>query len=469
MKKKHTSVKKLVVIFCLFASASSMAQRIILPGNGAYIYDKNGNYYDIESWDIKNNNNVVGIALITAKTKCLIALKNANSQGRVVWGPDGLVDGVTKTQSNLSNNEPGFAQNDYDGATNTSLEIRNLLPQKNTALYLANAYKFPNGQHGYLPALGELIEMFNNKITINLLLEKVGGEKIEDFWYWSSSQYHQNYRVWAYGGVDSNGNKWFPQLRNEESPLADVYGACLINVRAFGSIPQNVSDISSKTDDNSLSNNTSEKRPTQINEKESTIRSNEGVSPVSKATQNHIEHFNFMGIPLNGTITQFHSQLQKKGFSIYTQPHKRYLPLGISRIRNALSYIKSKTNVEPKYYKGFFFGYECDLAVFCREKDKVVYAVKIVLSHIPGKVTVKKILEDFKEYAKNNFSVFYDLNTLEGGAYALPTWTLYVANNDNTDSIGKVFARVINYDFEYYYYNLEISFIDRPNAPYDEW
>ena len=230
----------LTCIFSLAAWCGTAAETksIVLPSNGIYVFDLKGDFYTSESWNVENNNTVVGIALITDNTKALIALRNANTDGYVVWGPDGLVDGVVTTASNYSNCVPGVAQSDYNGISNTQKEVQQLSPQSNTALYLANAYIFPDNHNGYLPALGELIDMFDRIEAVNDLLEKVDGEKIEDFWYWSSTQHYLYYRAWAYGGTDSPEGRWFAQLRNENSPLVSSYGPCRINVRAFGVIPK---------------------------------------------------------------------------------------------------------------------------------------------------------------------------------------------------------------------------------------
>jgi hypothetical protein len=163
----------IILLMTTWFGATAETKSIIQPSNGVYVFDMNGDFYTSEAWNVDNNSFVVGIALITDNTKALIALKNANTNGYVVWGPDGLVDGVVTTASNSSNGIPGVAESDYNGANNTQMEVQQLSPESNTALYLANAYLFPNDQNGYLPALGELIDMYENIDDINNLLEKV--------------------------------------------------------------------------------------------------------------------------------------------------------------------------------------------------------------------------------------------------------------------------------------------------------
>lgn len=207
---------------------------IDIPANGVYVYDIDGRFITSEFWKSENNSKAVGIALITDRIKAIIALHNAGNGKKVVWGPNGFVNGVTCSNVN-SNAIPGNAIIDYNGENNTLLLKNNLNPGENTALSIASSYIFPNGKNGYLPALGELKEVFDNLNVINELIVKVGGERIEKTWYWSSTLHRQDLRAWAYGG-DASGSRSFAQFRNGDSQLARQYGAAYILVRPFGVI-----------------------------------------------------------------------------------------------------------------------------------------------------------------------------------------------------------------------------------------
>ena len=129
---------------------------------------------------------------------------------------------------------------------------------------------------------------------------------------------------------------------------------------------------------------------------------------------------------------------------------------------NALSQIKSQSNVKHNIYKGTFDGEDCYLAVFYREKDKVVYGIKLIFPQINGKVTAKNMLNAFKQKVKDNYFVQNETNSDPSGSYAIPSWSLVL-------SVGEICADVFNYDFEYYYYNLEIIYLDKINTPTHEW
>lgn len=66
---------------------------------------------------------------------------------------------------------------DIDGARNTN-HLRNIL---NPQIKLADDW--------YIPSLGELFRIFINKKAINAALEFVKGDKLQDRWYWTSTEY----------------------------------------------------------------------------------------------------------------------------------------------------------------------------------------------------------------------------------------------------------------------------------------
>ena len=63
-----------------------------------------------------------------------------------------------------------------DGARNTN-HLRNIL---NPKIKLADDW--------YIPSLGELYRIFINKKAINAALEFVKGDKLQDRWYWTSTE-----------------------------------------------------------------------------------------------------------------------------------------------------------------------------------------------------------------------------------------------------------------------------------------
>lgn len=82
------------------------------------------------------------------------------------------------------------------------------------------------------------------------------------------------------------------------------------------------------------------------------------VSIVSFA-QNTTEHLKFMGIPINGTITQFQSKLLAKGCTL--DRASKALPVGC------------------RIFNGKFVGNKVEIYVYYDEKTKVVYRAKAVI------------------------------------------------------------------------------------------
>lgn len=94
-------------------------------------------------------------------------------------------DGITLTTKENGNEENDQAYYtdkyddavaDMDGARNTN-HLRNIL---NPQIKLADDW--------YIPSLGELYRIFINKKAINAALEFAKGDKLQDRWYWTSTE-----------------------------------------------------------------------------------------------------------------------------------------------------------------------------------------------------------------------------------------------------------------------------------------
>lgn len=94
-------------------------------------------------------------------------------------------DGITlttKSNSDLKADQDYYIDNyddavaDMDGARNTN-HLRNIL---NPKIKLADEW--------YIPSLGELYRIFINKKAINAALEFAKGDKLQDRWYWTSTE-----------------------------------------------------------------------------------------------------------------------------------------------------------------------------------------------------------------------------------------------------------------------------------------
>ena len=85
---------------------------------------------------------------------------------------------------------------DMEGAINTD-HLRNIL---NPQIKLADDW--------YIPSLGELYRIFINKKAINAALEFAKGDKLQDRWYWTSTEGSATY-AWSLYLNDGNAGYWF--------------------------------------------------------------------------------------------------------------------------------------------------------------------------------------------------------------------------------------------------------------------
>ena len=93
------------------------------------------------------------------------------------------------------------------------------------------------------------------------------------------------------------------------------------------------------------------------------------------AIQAQSEHLKFMGIPLDGKINEFHSQLLKKGCTLDEILMKYGKPKG------------------EKVYEGPFAGNSAKIVVFFNEKTKNVYRAKAVISAYSEEQVKQKYFE----------------------------------------------------------------------------
>ena len=170
--------------------------------NGVYIYDSTGLLWNLEDWDVANNDNAVGVAVITDNTRMYITkgTKPQRAWSLDLYGTD--VPGVTNISSSAS---------DYNGQSNTSA-IRAAATSEsvsnNAAHYCYSQTASINGSavHGYLPAIGELRDAYNNKSTVDSAMSLIGGTAMPtDYYIWSSSEDSGGPEGYAWSLYWSNG------------------------------------------------------------------------------------------------------------------------------------------------------------------------------------------------------------------------------------------------------------------------
>ena len=135
-----------------------------------------------------------------------IGLKMGSFGIKIALHDEANGDGITlttKSNSDLKADQDYYidkyddAVADMDGARNTN-HLRNIL---NPQIKLADDW--------CIPSLGELYRIFINKKAINAALEFAKGDKLQDRWYWTSTEISAPY-AWLLGLGDGTGG-WFPK------------------------------------------------------------------------------------------------------------------------------------------------------------------------------------------------------------------------------------------------------------------
>lgn len=139
-----------------------------------------------------------------------IGLKMGSFGIKIALHDEANGDGITlttKSNSDLKADQDYYidkyddAVADMDGARNTN-HLRNIL---NPQIKLADDW--------YIPSLGELYRIFINKKAINAALEFAKGDKLQDRWYWTSTEYSATNAWFLNLGAGGTGN-WLTKASN---------------------------------------------------------------------------------------------------------------------------------------------------------------------------------------------------------------------------------------------------------------
>ena len=139
-----------------------------------------------------------------------IGLKMGSFGIKIALHDEANGDGITLTTKNNSDlkadqdyyiDKYDDAVADMDGARNTN-HLRSIL---NPQIKLADDW--------YIPSLGELYRIFINKKAINAALEFAKGDKLQDRWYWTSTESSAAY-AWLLYLYDGNTYTWFTKASN---------------------------------------------------------------------------------------------------------------------------------------------------------------------------------------------------------------------------------------------------------------
>ena len=139
-----------------------------------------------------------------------IGLKMGSFGIKIALHDEANGDGITlttKSNSGLKADQDYYidkyddAVADMDGARNTN-HLRNIL---NPKIKLADEW--------YIPSLGELYRIFINKKAINAALEFAKGDKLQDRWYWTSTELSATY-AWGLLLTDGTSYYWSTKASN---------------------------------------------------------------------------------------------------------------------------------------------------------------------------------------------------------------------------------------------------------------
>ena len=202
--------------------------------NGLYIYDIDGKFTLPENWNTANNSKAVGVAILGDDCRFVVAKEDI---GQKSWGGYGTdIASLTNYSSQTE------AAKDFAGVTNTRLIIEALGVGNAPAAEACASYTFSNGQTGYLGAAGEWKLARSYKDELNSALELIGGTKMAESYYWTSTEY-SSIIAW-YQCFDSNS-----RLNGDYKDRNLGYVRAFLAIEVSKPLKERVSDLESKIKD----------------------------------------------------------------------------------------------------------------------------------------------------------------------------------------------------------------------------
>ena len=184
----------------------------------ARIQHVDGTLYTAEEWLAAEAAGTVtdadanGVAIKYSRyTSCPHIIHKKATSG--YWGRLGILQTIPITSEN-------YIYYDIDGKTYTDEIVRNYQNYENIAAVNCANTIFPNGQQGYMPAIGQVIAWMNNFSIINKCLNAIGGSEFttSSRRLNSSSQKSDNLSWSVYYSTSKEGNAY---LQNENKEISN--------------------------------------------------------------------------------------------------------------------------------------------------------------------------------------------------------------------------------------------------------
>ena len=188
--------------------------------NGVYAVSNDGIPVEVANADAS----CIGIALITDNQRVMIPKANATDGTNITlyWGYNLYEQDVPNLENPA---DATAAKADYNGKANTAAIISGyteLGKEMNNRDMCKVLETFNEGGYTdwYVPAAGQLYEIYSNRTAINQALTAIGGNSFASNYYWSSSE-SSSYMAWRVGFrrdevlyYDKNNNSYVRFVRD---------------------------------------------------------------------------------------------------------------------------------------------------------------------------------------------------------------------------------------------------------------
>lgn len=155
------------------------------------------------------------------------------------------------------------------------------------------------------------------------------------------------------------------------------------------------------------------------------------------------KHAEFLGIPINGNITQFTTKLNNKGFTV--------------------NWKYSKISGDARWFNGSYYDRKCQLIAYYTPGTKLVYRVKVIYT-LNSESSAERLMDDLKDALSSKYDIAFEEDDFEG----YKSWNGNIYDKELSIFNGKEIYLTLGWvnlymRYGYWDYVLQVDFFDREN------
>ena len=146
------------------------------------------------------------------------------------------------------------------------------------------------------------------------------------------------------------------------------------------------------------------------------------------------KHIEILGVPINGTISQFTTKFNNKGMKTEWTTSKN-------------------SGSETRWFAGTYYGRKCQFVAYYIPTNKVVYRVKVLINYGWGSTSgCENLVEEIKSALSNKYDIDFERDSFDG----YPAWSGPMKEIVN---VGEDWVELATIGWVDVYMNLDVGYV----------